>query len=158
MTTTAQTDRLRAQVAGYATGYTNQARLLLRAAEAMDKAGVSDDAEMMYVETMLDKEIFEAARLRALAANVNLSIISCAELFRAAMAATPDPDFDPTTKRPPLREYSAKGAEPTRYRWRFSAPRQPYEAAKELIVASRQTVSTVVEAGLKDFALTGKIN
>lgn len=54
--------------------------------------------------------------------------------------------------RRPLRPYRE-----TRYRLRFTVPREDYEKATTAILASGRTIADAVERGLKAYARTGKL-
>jgi len=142
----------RAEVAPYAEAYAKHVRLLRDAQKALDDAEIELGENDVTVEVTIDSGVYDTAMLRSQRDGVALAALGRGLLFQAALAAEPDPEFDPTVNRPQLRRHVK-----TPWRWRFTAPREAHEAARYLIEASRHTISAVIEDGLRRYALTGKI-
>jgi hypothetical protein len=112
---------------------------------------VMDKAE---VDLQIDTHVFEAATARAETQDQSLSAVTRAIIFTVAAEAKPDPAYRSELTRPPLREYKSRE---DRSRLRFKLPKIDYAAAQRAIRQSGQSISAVVEQGLRAYALTGEI-
>jgi hypothetical protein len=112
---------------------------------------VMDKAE---VDLKIDSDVFEAATARAETQGQTLSAVTRALIFLSAEAAVPDPAYRSEFTRPPLRDYRSEG---DRARLRFKLPKVDYDLAQRAIRQSGQSISSVVEQGLRAYALSGKI-
>lgn len=102
------------------------------------------------VEVRIFRDVYEAARLRAIAQGQALAAVARTVLFQVA-GETPD-DAPSPDGRPPLREYGQP-----RERLRFDAPTDSYLLAKDKIMRSGRSVSQAVEDGLARYAETGRL-
>jgi hypothetical protein len=102
------------------------------------------------VEVRIFKDVYEAAKARAIVQGQALAAVARTVLFQVA-GETPE-DAPPPEGRPPLREYGQP-----RERLRFDAPAGPYLLAKERITRSGRSVSQAVEDGLARYAETGRL-
>lgn len=100
------------------------------------------------VEVRIERKVYEAARVRAVARGQALAAVARTVLFQVA-EETPD-DAPPPESRPPLRPYGQK-----RERLRFDVPMEAYLTAKDKITRSGRSVSQAVEDGLARYAETG---
>lgn len=102
------------------------------------------------VEVRIFRDVYEAARLRAITQGQALAAVARTVLFQVA-GEVPEDAPEPEG-RPPLREYGQP-----RERLRFDAPTQSYLQAKEKIAKSGRSVSQAVEDGLARYAETGRL-
>lgn len=105
--------------------------------------------DALQADFLLDRHVHRQASKRAREEGIDLATIARALLFRAALAAEPDPDFDPAARRPPFRPAAE------RQRLKFWIPREPYELACAAILASRQSVAAALEKELSTYAERG---
>jgi hypothetical protein len=113
--------------------------------ETVDLASVPQQ-----VEVRIFKDVYEAARQRAISQGQALAAVAKAVMFQVA-GETPD-DAPVPESRPPLREYGQP-----RERLRFDAPIESYLLAKDKITRSGRSVSQAVEDGLARYAETGRL-
>lgn len=102
------------------------------------------------VEVRIFKNVYEAAKARAISQGQALAAVARTVLFQVA-GETPEDAPEPEG-RPPLREYGQP-----RERLRFDAPTEPYLLAKAKITRSGRSVSQAVEDGLARYAETGRL-
>lgn len=138
----------RNRIERYAEGYTRIAQIQETFAQVLTDHGIDASMPCFEADVLLDKDVFQQASKRAADTGVELAGVARALLFRAALNAVPDPDYDPA-RRPPFRPRSERA------RLRFWIPREPYEEAKALIIASRRSVSHALEDELRLYADDG---
>jgi division protein CdvB (Snf7/Vps24/ESCRT-III family) len=112
---------------------------------------VMDKAE---VDLQIDTHVYEAALARAESKDQAVAAVTRAIIFTAAALVKPDPAYRSELSRPPLREYRSRE---DRSRLRFKLPKIDYAVAQKAIRQSGQSISAVVEQGLRAYALTGEI-
>lgn len=135
------------RIGRYARGYAEIARIQATFSKILAAHGIDPDLETFEADVLLDRDVVERAAKRADGQGVDLAAIARAMLFRAAAEACPDPHYDPA-RRPPFRPKPERG----RARLRFWVPREPYDDAKRVIVASRRSVSHALEDQLRVYA------
>lgn len=135
------------RIGRYARGYGEIARIQATFASVLAQHGIDTSLDTFEADILLDSDVVRRASKHADIQGVDLAVIARALLFQAALEAVPDPAYDPG-RRPPFRPKTA------RTRLRFWVPREPYEDAKRLIVASRRSVSHALEDKLRDYADT----
>lgn len=102
------------------------------------------------VEVRIFRDVYEAAKARAISQGQALAAVARTVLFQVA-GETPE-DAPVPEGRPPLRAYGQP-----RERLRFDAPTEPYLLAKTRIARSGRSVSQAVEDGLRRYAETGRL-
>lgn len=135
------------RIGRYARGYAEIARIQATFAKILAAHGIDPGLETFEADVLLDRDVVERAARRADDQGVDLAAIARAMLFLAAAEACPDPHYDPA-RRPPFRPKPERG----RARLRFWVPREPYDEAKQAIMASRRSVSHALEDRLRIYA------
>jgi len=125
--------------------YTERARPVLNG-PVQEDTGASTE-----MEVRIRTDLYDQVLTKAQENNQTLAAVTRAVLFRAAARAKPDPDAAERA-RPPLRSYN----EPRR-RLRVAVPSGPYAAATGAIEASGQSITRLVEDGLKDYVRLGRL-
>lgn len=136
------------RIGRYARGYTEVARLQATFAQILAAHGIDPELDTFEADILVDAEVAARAIKRAEAEGTDFDNVARALLFRAAAEAVPDPRYDPA-RRPPFRPKT------TRARLRFQLPREPYEEAKKIILASRRSVSHALEDQLRHYIEKG---
>lgn len=135
-----KTDR----IGRYARGYAEVARIQATFAQVLAAHGIDPALDTFEADILVDAEVAVQAIKRAETEGADFDNVARALLFRAAVEARPDPHYDPA-RRPPFRPRT------TRARLRFQLPREPYEEAKKIILASRHSVSHALEDQLRRY-------
>ena len=105
-------------------------------------------------EFMIDAAVVKAAELRAKLQTRELPQVAKAILQRASEQATPLVDADGNPMEP---AHPAERADGTlRKRIRFRTPREEHEVVKQRIRTSGQSMTAVLEDGLRRYAETGE--
>jgi hypothetical protein len=139
------------RIGRYARGYAEIARIQATFAKILAAHGIDPSLETFEADVLLDRDVVERAARRADGQGVDLAAIVRATLFQAAAEAIPDPQYDPA-RRPPFRPKPERG----RARLRFWVPREPYDEAKQAILASRRSVAHALEDRLRIYAEEGR--
>lgn len=133
------------RIEGYAAGYAEVARIQATFRQVLASHGLDPNLPTFEADLEIDREVVERAEAAAARRCVDFTAVCRMALFRAAALARPSPDYDPA-RRPPFRPRGK------RKRVRFWVPRDPYEEAKELILASRRSVAHALEEQLRIYA------
>lgn len=105
-------------------------------------------------EFMIDATVHKAAELRAKLQTRELPQVAKAILQRASEQATPLLDADGKPMEPAHPAERPDGTE--RVRIRFRTPRDEHEVVKQRIRTSGQSMTAVLEDGLRRYAETGE--
>lgn len=133
------------RVEGYAAGYAEIARIQASFRQILASHGLDPKLPTFEADFLIDGDVIERAQAVAQAEYVDFTAVCRMALFRAAVLALPDPHRDPA-RRPPFRPKTK------RTRVRFWVPRDPYDEAKALIIASGRSVAHALEDQLKIYA------
>lgn len=133
------------RVEGYAAGYAEIARIQASFRQILVSHGLDPKLPTFEADFLIDGDVIERAQAVAQAEYVDFTAVCRMALFRAAVLALPDPHRDPA-RRPPFRPKTR------RTRVRFWVPRDPYDEAKALIIASGRSVAHALEDQLKIYA------
>jgi hypothetical protein len=133
------------RVERYARGYAQIVALQRSFASILAAHGIDRSMPTFEADMLVAKDVAELATKRAQDEGADLASVARALLFVAALNAEPDPAYDPA-RRPPFRPRTVRA------RLRFWVPRAPYDEAKQMIIASRRSVSHALEDELRIYA------
>jgi hypothetical protein len=139
-------DTTRADLVRLAKTYTERAKPVLSGPVADDDMSKATEMEVRIRVDLYDQVLAMARENRQ-----TLAAITRAVLFRAAARARPNPDAAEQA-RPPLRPYNEE-----RRRLRVAVPPDAYTAATAAIEKSGQSITRLVEDGLRDYVRLGHL-
>lgn len=138
-------DTTRAELTRLAKMYTERARPVL------DGSAQEDTGASTEMEVRIRTDLYDQVLTRARENNQTLAAVARAVLFRAAARVRPDPEAA-ARARPVLRAYNED-----RRRLRVAVPTSAYEAATAAITQSGQSMTRLVEDGLRDYVQRGRL-
>jgi hypothetical protein len=130
----------------YTRGYAEVIAIQSTFMRVLSSHGIDTSLETFEADILLDSDVVRRVAKHAEAWGVDVAAIARVCLFAAAEESIPSRDYDPA-RRPPFRPKPPGG----RTRVRFWVPREPYEEAKKLIIASRRSVSHALEDKLRAY-------
>jgi hypothetical protein len=132
------------RIARYAAGYERVAQIQASFRQILALHGIDPSLPTFEADMEIDRDVIARAQAVAEREGVDFTAVCRMALFRAALLAEPSPDFDPH-RRPPFRPRTK------RTRVRFWVPRDPYEEAKQAILAGGRSVAHALEDELRHY-------
>jgi hypothetical protein len=136
----------RAELTRLAKMYTERARPVLNGA-----GPEIEDPSSTEMEVRIRTDLYDQVLTMARENNQTLAAVARAVLFRAAARAKPNPELA-ARPRPELRPYNQD-----RRRLRVAVPTVAYDAAADAIRESGQSMTRLVEDGLRDYVRLGRL-